>query len=116
MLSSRTRALHPDLFIFFFTQPPHPELNPLSLHDALPICDAAQARRDCSIGAKIREVQECVAELHGFSRRRSEEHTSELQSRFDLVCRLLLEKKKKIKYSGVQHGFEDDKDIFELSF
>src|SRR5437868_9135771 len=36
---------------------------------------------------------------HGLppSRRRSEEHTSELQSRFDLVCRLLLEKKKKQK-------------------
>src|SRR5699024_12213595 len=36
---------------------------------------------------------------HQWSGRRSEEHTSELQSRFDLVCRLLLEKKKKIKKS-----------------
>src|SRR3989440_5877273 len=35
---------------------------------------------------------------HGSNRKRSEEHTSELQSRSDLVCRLLLEKKKKKKY------------------
>src|SRR6266513_4149464 len=35
------------------------------------------------------------------SRRRSEEHTSELQSRFDLVCRLLLEKKKKLLWCGL---------------
>src|SRR5699024_11830068 len=45
----------------------------------------------------IREAQEagvrCV-DLFGVPRERSEEHTSELQSRFDLVCRLLLEKKK----------------------
>src|SRR2546421_8057678 len=34
-------------------------------------------------------------EGHGFAKKRSEEHTSELQSRSDLVCRLLLEKKKK---------------------
>src|SRR5438067_10471649 len=33
---------------------------------------------------------------------RSEEHTSELQSRFDLVCRLLLEKKKKIKINNIK--------------
>src|SRR5438067_8490288 len=35
---------------------------------------------------------------------RSEEHTSELQSRFDLVCRLLLEKKKHLKHSVVHRG------------
>src|SRR5438067_3878397 len=38
--------------------------------------------------------------------RRSEEHTSELQSRFDLVCRLLLEKKKKTKNKIVQSQYE----------
>src|SRR5207249_6891994 len=36
----------------------------------------------------------CPCRIRPLSRRRSEEHTSELQSRFDLVCRLLLEKKK----------------------
>src|SRR2546422_7308450 len=40
-----------------------------------------------------REIQVCV----GYKYKRSEEHTSELQSRLHLVCRLLLEKKKKIK-------------------
>src|SRR5207249_9764524 len=38
----------------------------------------------------------------GLSHARSEEHTSELQSRFDLVCRLLLEKKKKNKNNNIQ--------------
>src|SRR5699024_12227269 len=39
--------------------------------------------------------------------KRSEEHTSELQSRFDLVCRLLLEKKKKTKEETVYRGIDD---------
>src|SRR5437868_9807513 len=45
-------------------------------------------------------LNRCSARLQ-----RSEEHTSELQSRFDLVCRLLLEKKKKINYSrnSIEH-------------
>src|SRR5437868_11032186 len=54
-----------------------------------------QRRREIGIrmalGASLRDA---VMEIG----RRSEEHTSELQSRFDLVCRLLLEKKKKINY------------------
>src|SRR5699024_12822629 len=40
----------------------------------------------------------------GFNNSRSEEHTSELQSRFDLVCRLLLEKKNKIRYHKLSQG------------
>src|SRR5699024_11994404 len=43
------------------------------------------------------ESQAFIEELRSVRKARSEEHTSELQSRFDLVCRLLLEKKKKIK-------------------
>src|SRR3712207_8077389 len=43
----------------------------------------------------IQEIEEQVIRLH---EKRSEEHTSELQSRQYLVCRLLLEKKKKIRY------------------
>src|SRR5438067_10212901 len=42
--------------------------------------------------------------LAGSQRGRSEEHTSELQSRFDLVCRLLLEKKKKKKQTYINHN------------
>src|SRR2546425_8404236 len=63
-----------------------------------------QARRD-AVRVKLIRVQplrfdkDLVARLVGEPHHRSEEHTSELQSLAYLVCRLLLEKKKKIKYS-----------------
>src|SRR6266513_6142403 len=71
------------LFIFFFfNDTATTEIYTLSLHDALPIYRPAPAGR-----ALLRRQR-------GHRRAgRSEEHTSELQSRFDLVCRLLLEKK-----------------------
>src|SRR5699024_12522240 len=106
------RGLHvyrPLVVVFSFVSPPLSELYPLSLHDALPI----------SVDAWIAALQGAVESLtaaepgeawqlgHAWSSLqtlrhadddvrlpRSEEHTSELQSRFDLVCRLLLEKKK----------------------
>src|SRR5206468_11356263 len=87
-----------------------PTFSTLSLHDALPISlrtfprdsDSPSASR--SSPRAIRACrQECNARRHARMARgedrdadgRSEEHTSELQSRSDLVCRLLLEKKKK---------------------
>src|SRR5207249_11148906 len=93
---------------FFFTAPAPTHIYTLSLHDALPISPTGRAAasrvrspppgsstfpfasevRDPSHGARPRAL---------WRRCRSEEHTSELQSRFDLVCRLLLEKKKKKK-------------------
>src|SRR5438067_9164986 len=69
---------------FFFNDTATTEIYTLSLHDALPIYTAA----DATPGGPARDRGS-----HG-RERRSEEHTSELQSRFDLVCRLLLEKKK----------------------
>src|SRR5690349_23184004 len=74
---------------FFFNDTATTEIYTLSLHDALPI---SPRRRSASSA--------CAAGSPTGSRRRtrSEEHTSELQSRRDLVCRLLLEKKKKNKY------------------
>src|SRR5438874_10652954 len=71
----------------------------LSLHDALPIFLAVFARY---YGAEPNLVERSAAPdrldfrqfRHRQTARRSEEHTSELQSRRDLVCRLLLEKKK----------------------
>src|SRR6266704_3224151 len=77
--------------LFFFNDPATPEIYTLSLHDALPIFDPDPFPQD---------RQEDPGVWGGITRRggpdpRSEEHTSELQSRFDLVCRLLLEKKKK---------------------
>src|SRR5699024_11445500 len=101
-LSPALAVLHLPLrtFLALFHPPPTPFLRSLSLHDALPILAYA---RDFMIdkgftyvippfmihGAVVEGVMS-FAEMDG----RSEEHTSELQSRFDLVCRLLLEKKK----------------------
>src|SRR5438105_10357439 len=68
------------------------ETYPLSLHDALPISLPAQ-----QIPAPLRgDGHSARGANHAAPRcgHRSEEHTSELQSRVDLVCRLLLEKKK----------------------
>src|SRR5438067_4481823 len=58
-------------------------------------------------GARVRRDRGCADErgIEQGVRRRSEEHTSELQSRFDLVCRLLLEKKKKKSKQHRREGY-----------
>src|SRR2546422_6642109 len=80
----------PYFFFFFFNDTATTEIYTLSLHDALPIsgcrCPMHRSRDRPSAG--------CTPSRRS---RRSEEHTSELQSRLHLVCRLLLEKKKKKK-------------------
>src|SRR5687768_18213708 len=76
------------VFFFFFNDTATTEIYTLSLHDALPISTCSR-----SPSGKAR----CGARATTSSARRSEEHTSELQSRLHLVCRLLLEKKKKTK-------------------
>src|SRR5690606_42146150 len=82
----------PLFFSFFFNAPATTEIYTLSLHDALPISRCARSR------GKQPPTWLVVASSRGSHRRpRSEEHTSELQSRENLVCRLLLEKKKKKK-------------------
>src|SRR5689334_23709661 len=74
-------------YLFFFNDTATTEIYTPSLHDALPICIiSAEAKPDTGPGA-------CRAVAHGHQHMRSEEHTSELQSQFHLVCRLLLEKK-----------------------
>src|SRR3712207_8653323 len=94
-------------YIFFFNDTATTEIYTLSLHDALPISMAG------SVASKIRGVGAFIscmvirmasapglrtlgARLDMTMMPRSEEHTSELQSRQYLVCRLLLEKKNKI--------------------
>src|SRR5699024_12405747 len=101
------------------TPPPPSAIHSLSLHDALPICRRERDHRQvCEDNPGISEfaaraqkataARFCVSNdcnqgktkdgewsRYRGNRGRSEEHTSELQSRFDLVCRLLLEKKKK---------------------
>src|SRR5260221_10794550 len=74
---------------FFFNDTATTEIYTLSLHDALPISCARPAVGPGSGRRRCRP-----ARRHG----RSEEHTSELQSHSDLVCRLLLEKKKPLDY------------------
>src|SRR5438105_12631525 len=87
------------VFLFFcFNDTATTEIYTLSLHDALPIsrspglCAAPISNPWRRASRTRREPRP----MRG-SRWRSEEHTSELQSRVDLVCRLLLEKKKKKK-------------------
>src|SRR5699024_12377047 len=65
------------------------EIYTLSLHDALPISGSRPRRPRCRRWTPADRQPPACRRLS-----RSEEHTSELQSRFDLVCRLLLEKKK----------------------
>src|SRR5947199_1630034 len=86
-------------FIFFFNDTSTTEIYTLSLHDALPI-----SREAAFSGAAVERLGDDVDRPvpvgvghHDHEILRSEEHTSELQSLRHLVCRLLLEKKKKMK-------------------
>src|SRR5438034_10672193 len=80
-------------FLFFFTDPATPEIYTLSLHDALPISSrSSRSSRRSGSSASTRGARTCATSTSPW---RSEEHTSELQSHSDLVCRLLLEKKNK---------------------
>src|SRR5262249_62352203 len=88
---------------FFFNHPSTSEISTLSLHDALPILFfvaravaglAKYARHPGTRHAAAWARRVASARMPGVLRQRSEEHTSELQSLTNLVCRLLLEKKK----------------------
>src|SRR5207253_9451593 len=101
-------------FAFFFHAPPTTEIYTLSLHDALPISksverwttswssswnepgskSSAMRSRAVSLPSLCWRWMRASPPPSSLSRLRSEEHTSELQSRGHLVCRLLLEKKK----------------------
>src|SRR2546430_14980376 len=94
---------------FFFNDTATTEIYTLSLHDALPISRArfiahTRPTRRCRGGWQTQCANRSSARvsMRGITttnwfvlRKRSEEHTSELQSQSNLVCRLLLEKKKK---------------------
>src|SRR5260221_5346405 len=82
-------------FFFFFNDTATTEIYTLSLHDALPISGDAGPGRQAADRAHAWRLQGLHQEPGAADR--SEEHTSELQSHSDLVCRLLLEKKKKQK-------------------
>src|SRR3712207_7102227 len=95
---------HTPCFFFFFNDTATTEIYTLSLHGALPIC--LQQRGDQVVGGDVGgegfvAQHQAVPQAreggraHVVDAGRSEEHTSELQSRQYLVCRLLLEKKSK---------------------
>src|SRR6266540_7235086 len=86
------------LVFFFFNDTATTEIYTLSLHDALPI----SARRGTRGIPRWRAPPEDRAAARGWRSPRSEEHTSELQSHHDLVCRLLLEKKKNKKKKNIK--------------
>src|SRR2546422_8545785 len=99
---------------FFFNDTATTEIYTLSLHDALPICVSSVrswcSRRACrrrEPSSRARSASAIAPDRPATPRPipRSEEHTSELQSRLHLVCRLLLEKKKK---SNNMHPSDDD--------
>src|SRR5439155_19700597 len=97
---------------FFFTHTPPPEIYTLSLHDALPIFGIPIRGSSSTIWRFYSHGRRRPRRSHGptcrrcwtlpSARTRSEEHTSELQSRGHLVCRLLLEKKKKKTKYNIQ--------------
>src|SRR2546430_11882076 len=95
--------------IFFFNDTATTEIYTLSLHDALPI--SRPAPRSSQARARPHGVRTSDGT-------RSEEHTSELQSQSNLVCRLLLEKKKKYKISATlalklqPHGISTDTALY----
>src|SRR5436309_7568055 len=101
--------------VFFFTASATTEIYTLSLHDALPIFSSVVNRRLRSQAVAFRwlpmlwsiglphsgQLLDCGNPLSV----RSEEHTSELQSRENLVCRLLLEKKKTTQSTTIENAY-----------
>src|SRR2546429_9117146 len=84
------------LFFFFFNDTATTEIYTLSLHDALPIYRSMKFSVIVAVSFRsVPSIRKYTPVL------RSEEHTSELQSRLHLVCRLLLEKKKKITITNI---------------
>src|SRR2546427_1912033 len=82
-------------FLFFFNDTATTEIYTLSLHDALPISPCCGCSRPRSATCcRTRRQTQSTRPSASAPKRRSEEHTSELQSQSNLVCRLLLEKKK----------------------
>src|SRR5438034_7988081 len=91
--------------ILFFDPTPPTEIYTLSLHDALPIslCGIrSPLRLRCNQPKEGEPVCSCSTNGWGVRSQRSEEHTSELQSHSELVCRLLLENKKYRMRNGLE--------------
>src|SRR6267142_6652125 len=98
-------SLSPFVSFFFFNDTATTEIYTLSLHDALPIS------LTCSSRGLVDQMRHAPDRLT-----RSEEHTSELQSHVNIVCRLLLEKKKKIGHVHVVNESNEKFDILSRPF
>src|SRR5437667_11114456 len=97
-----TRSV-PIISCFFFNDTATTEIYTLSLHDALPISSSGSPGPSGSLIWPRSTTERMSAIVISMAlMRRSEEHTSELQSHHDLVCRLLLEKKKNNKKTNTQ--------------
>src|SRR5260370_30036173 len=102
---------------FFFNDTATTEIYTLSLHDALPISAARSARpwaSPCSPPPSTAGRRQRPSAFRSDAPRcstRSEEHTSELQSHLNLVCRLLLEKKKKHKLEAIHNAPENQENL-----
>src|SRR5256885_11140974 len=110
-MTARTLRLsnlfHADLFFFFFNDTATTEIYTLSLHDALPISSCSRPGTRSPSPSRARAARAWRRASSIWSSRatrwwRSEEHTSELQSPCNLVCRLLLEKKKAINHEQMK--------------
>src|SRR3989442_3119570 len=112
ILSSYGYPKYIGMHFFFFNDTATTEIYTLSLHDALPICTpraaggpapGARAARAAARTPRRGRARPRARFARGTPPSRSEEHTSELQSRPHLVCRLLLEKKKVLQASPAEH-------------
>src|SRR2546430_14593720 len=83
-------------YYFFFNDTATTEIYTLSLHDALPILSTWSSTGGMTMSEEVSSISAMASTLA----KRSEEHTSELQSQSNLVCRLLLEKKKIVWSAG----------------
>src|SRR2546426_197250 len=114
-----THTLHVFLF-FFFNDTATTEIYTLSLHDALPISSRAAETRAATGSPRAATPRRPrgppatgrASGGSGRARRRSEEHTSELQSPCNLVCRLLLEKKKKKRWKCMYEDSNEDNSCY----
>src|SRR5690242_20908453 len=100
--SSIFHRVLPTILIFFFNDTATTEIYTLSLHDALPIFNL-EFGYEGTVPLDTTRLKRIGV--------RSEEHTSELQSHVNLVCRLLLEKKKKRIYSYHTMSIADNNDV-----
>src|SRR5260370_2588068 len=94
---------------FFFNDTATTEIYTLSLHDALPICTGTSLT---ALRAAPTSRPWTTASSVPATPPRSEEHTSELQSHLNLVCRLLLEKKKKL--DDIEQVTDADQGQFQI--